>query len=194
MGFIYRIFLKGLLTLLPFILTIYLFAWIVTRAELAFGEPLRSSPFYFPGAGVVLGVALVFSVGLLVNNLFTQPFIDWLEGQLQRMPIFKSIYNPLKDVTNLFASASSGGTGAQKVVMVHLPGLGVEVIGLVTRDRFADLPTGTIGDGHLAVFIPFSYGVGGFTVIVPRSAVRETKMAADKALQLAITGWIKTSK
>jgi uncharacterized membrane protein len=67
-------------------------------------------------------------------------------------------------------------------------------MGLVTRDQFKDLPQEAVHDGSLAVFIPFSYGVGGFTVIVPRASVRETSLPAEKALQLAITGWVKSSK
>ena len=68
---------------------------------------------------------------------------------------------------------------------------GVESMGLITRDKFGDLPKDTIPDDHVAVFLPFSYGVGGFTVLVAKSQVRETSLSAEKAMQLSITGWIK---
>lgn len=192
-----RIFVKGLFTLLPITLTIYLLAWITTRLDALLGEPLRTmapAGFYFPGAGFLVVMILIFSVGLLVNSYLTQPFINWMEAQFQRLPVVRSIYNPLKDVTSLFAkntSADSSGQ-SQRVVMVKMGS--VEAMGLVTRDQFSDLPPGTVATESVAVFIPFSYGMGGFTVLVPKADVRETGLAAERAMQLAITGWVKSSK
>jgi uncharacterized membrane protein len=171
--------------------TVYLLIWLTRSAESAFGEPLQMLPFYFPGAGVVVVILLIFMTGLLVNYYLTQRLFDWLEESLSHLPVIKTIYGPIKDLTNLFARQDEAG--AQRVVMVHLPGMGVEVMGLVTRDRFDDLPSGSVNRESLAVFLPFSYGVGGFTVIVPKAAVRETSLPAEKALQLAITGWVRTS-
>ncbi|RYZ77312.1 MAG: DUF502 domain-containing protein, partial [Proteobacteria bacterium] len=97
------------------------------------------------------------------------------------------IYAPLRDVTQLFARKDQ--PSLQRVVMVRMGD--VETMGLITRDSFTDLPDGTIPPDHVAVFLPFSYGVGGFTVIVAKAKVRETSLPAEKALQLSITGWIK---
>ena len=189
------IFLKGLIAFFPVLLTVYLIAWITTRLDAIFSDPFKSilpATLSFPGIGLLLVLALIFCVGLIVNSLSMQPFVRWIEARIQKLPVVSSIYNPLKDVTQLFANSHSGH-GPQKVVMVRLPEMGgIEAIGLVTRDRFADLPQGTIVEGSLAVFIPFSYGIGGFTLIVPKSQVRETNLSAEKALQLAITGWVKS--
>ena len=194
MAFVYRVFLKGLLTLLPITLTVYLLFWVFTRAELAFGTPIRASLpgiLDFPGIGVVLALLFIFIVGLLVNNYLTQSIFDWVERRLEKMPVIRAIYGPLRDVTNLFASQAKGGIN-QKVVMVAMGSNGLEMMGLVTRDTFGDLPKGTIPEGSIAVFIPLSYGMGGYTYIVPKTRIRETAIPADKAMQLAITGWIKS--
>ena len=191
MGFVSRVFLKGLFTLLPILLTIFLLAWVASGAEWAFGEPLRALlPFYFPGLGVVLALVIVFVVGLMVNNYLTQKLVEVLEDLLERVPIIKNIYSPLRDVTQLFARDKATST-QQRVVLVQFDGL--ELMGLVTRDKFGDLPKGMVGEGEkVAVFLPFSYGVGGITVLVQKNRVRETDLPAERALQLAITGWIKT--
>jgi uncharacterized membrane protein len=189
-AFISRVFIKGLITLLPITLTLALIIWVATRAEWMFGEPLRQmvpEAFYFPGAGVFLAVILIFLVGLAVNNFLTNRFVAFVETQIERLPVIKTIYSPLRDVTQLFARKDQ--PNAQRVVMVRMGE--VETMGLITRDTFTDLPLGTIPPDHVAVFLPFSYGVGGFTVIVARSHVRETSLPAEKALQLSITGWIK---
>lgn len=189
MAFLSKVFFKGLITLIPITLTISLIIWIVSKAELAFGEPLRDVlPFYFPGVGVILALIVIFLAGLAVNNYLTNRFVAWLENKVERMPIVKSIYSPIRDVTHLFAKNEA--SSHQRVVMVQM-GDGIESMGLITRDHFTDLPPGTIPEQNVAVFLPFSYGVGGFTVIVSKSALRETTLTAEKAMQLSITGWIK---
>ena len=196
MSFIYQIFLKGLLTLLPISLTVALLVWIVRQTEVVFAEPLRQQfpeLFAFPGAGLVFALLLIFTVGLLLNTYLTRRFVRWLEKRLETLPIVRAIYSPIRDVTNLFADSESRGA-AQRVVMVQIGNGGLEAMGLVTRDSFGDLPSGTVNAGSVTVFIPFSYGMGGFTVAVPRERVRETQLTAERAMQLAITGWIKASK
>ena len=192
MAFLSRVFIKGLITLLPITLTIALLIWVVSKAEWAFGEPLRGvlpPTFYFPGAGVAFALVLIFIAGLAVNNYLTNQFVDWLETRVERVPIIKSIYAPIRDVTQLFSKNDKGQH--QRVVMVKLAS-GIETMGLMTRENFTDLPQGTIQPDHVAVFLPFSYGVGGFTIIVHKSSLRETSLPAEKALQLSITGWVKS--
>ncbi len=190
MAFLSRVFIKGLITLLPITLTIALLIWVVSKAEWAFGEPLRSVlPFYFPGAGVAFALIVIFIAGLAVNNYLTNQFVSWLETRVARVPIIKSIYAPIRDVTQLFSKNDKDHS--QRVVMVKI-GEGIETMGLITREKFGDLPPQTIAPDHVAVFLPFSYGVGGFTIIVHKSALRETALAAEKALQLSITGWVKS--
>ena len=190
MAFLSRVFIKGLITLLPITLTLALLIWVATRAEWMFGEPLRQiipDAFYFPGAGVFLAIVVIFLVGLAVNNFLTNRFVAFLEAQLERVPVIKNIYSPLRDVTQMFAKKEH--SNLQRVVMVRMGD--VETMGLITRDTFMDLPEGTIPPDHVAVFLPFSYGVGGFTVLVAKNKVRETALPAEKALQLSITGWVK---
>ena len=195
MSFIYRIFLKGLLTLLPITITIYLLVWIATSFESAFGGVMRRSlppGFDLPGVGIVFALLLIFVVGLLVNNYITHRVIRWFEVRLERMPVIKSIYSPIRDVTQLFVK-SEKANAAQRVVFVQPYGsTGAEVLGLVTRDHFGEFAIGTVPADSIAVFIPFSYAMGGTTVILPRSRVRETTIDADRAMQLALTAWIKT--
>ncbi len=190
---IYRIFLKGLLTILPFTITIYLLIWIATRAEQAFSEPLKTwlpRPLYFPGAGLLLTTVLIFLVGLIVNNYLAARLWAWIEETLLKVPFIKTIYNPLRDVMNLFSHDSN--QPSKRVVLVDLDT--ISILGLITRDAFEEFAPGTIPEKHAAVFIPYSYAIGGFTVLVPRSRLREINMAPERAMQLAITAWIKSDK
>ena len=187
----YGIFLKGLLTLLPITITIYLVLWLGRTLDTLFGPPLRLifAENYIPGMGIGLSIVVIFLVGVLVNNYVAAQFFKWLEHQVQRVPFIKTIYNPLRDILQLFTNKES--QKKQRVVLIELPGTGTQVLGFVTRDQFSDLPP-SVPAGFVAVFVPLSYAMGGITVLAPRDRIREVALPADKAMQLAITGWLKS--
>jgi uncharacterized membrane protein len=64
----------------------------------------------------------------------------------------------------------------------------------VTRETFHDLPLKGAADGKIAVYFPLSYGLGGFTFLVPKENVQEIDIPIEKAMSLAITGWVKADK
>jgi uncharacterized membrane protein len=182
------IFGKGLLTVLPIMITLYLLFWIAGAAENFFGQPLRQVfPEAPPGLGLAIALVLIFFVGLALNNYIASRFMIWLEKGLESVPVFKAIYSPVRDVMSLF---SRGDQAAPKrVVMVDFQG--AKVMGLITRDRFDDFQSGTIPPDHVTVLVPLSYMVGGITIIVPKTSVREINVSPERAMQLAVTAWVK---
>ena len=64
-------------------------------------------------------------------------------------------------------------------------------MGVVTRESFRDLPFGQKLAGKVAVFLPLSYGLGGYTLLVPREKVTLIDIPIEKAMSLAVTGWVK---
>lgn len=188
------IFVKGLLTLLPITLTFYILYNVILLFENALGHVLRGllpENSYVPGLGLILTLALIFVFGLLLNNFITYNFWSNLEKRLLSVPLIKAVYSPLRDLMNLFSNSDQQG-GLQSVVLVSLQG-GPKMIGLVTREVFHDLaiPKSSL-EGRVAVYLPMSYGLGGFTVLLPRESLEKIDLPIEKALQLAITGWVKT--
>lgn len=176
-------------------ITIYLLFWIAGAAENFFGQPLRQvlpESLYIPGLGLAVALVLIFFIGLMLNNYITNRFMMWLEQTLENLPIFKAIYSPVRDVMSLFSRNDQNSL--KRVVMVDLEQMGIKTLGLVTRDRFDDFAAGTVPKDHVTVLIPLSYMVGGITVIVPKSAIREVEIAPEKAMQLALTAWVKSEK
>ncbi len=187
-----QIFFKGLIVVLPITLTFYLLFWASVRLENLFGSGIAwalGQEFYIPGLGIVVTVVFVFLVGLLVSNLLTASFLKWFTNLLEKVPLIKAIYNPLKDLMALIPG-KSGRTRPQRVVLVPLENMGVNVLGLVTReDELTELP----GHDLIPVYVPLSYMLGGMTVLVPRSKVIKVDMPVDQALKLSVTAWIKAS-
>jgi len=147
---------------------------------------------YIPGLGILLTFLVLVVIGGLVSNFITGKIITFLINQFEKVPFLKAIYNPLRDLMSLFAG--SGPDNMKKVVLVNFDKLGFKAIGLVTREEFRDLPVGVFSDEDIAVYIPMSYMLGGFTTIVPRSSVTEVDIPVEQAIKLAITGWIKSQK
>ena len=99
MRFVYTTFFKGLVTLLPLSITIYLIIWLASGLESLFGSPLKGilpEAFYFPGSGLILAFVLIFLFGLLVNHYITASLFQIVESYLQKIPLVKVIYNPLE--------------------------------------------------------------------------------------------------
>lgn len=193
MKYLNQIFFKGLIVVLPITLTFYLLFWASINIESIFGSGLRmvlGKDLYIPGFGIVLTVVFVFLVGLLVNNYITGRFFSWLTQSLEKIPLFKAIYNPLKDLMALIPGRSSNKDKPQRVVLVQLENLGVEVMGLVTREDLDELQDNT----KVTVYVPFSYMLGGMTLIVPKDKVKKVDMAVDQALKLSVTAWIKANE
>lgn len=191
MKYINQIFFKGLIVVLPITLTFYLLIWASYKVESLFGSTLEmmiGQWLYIPGLGIVVTLLFIFLVGLLVNNYFTGRFFKWLTNTLEKVPLIKVIYNPLKDLMALIPGKSSDKDKLQKVVLVPIEGMGVEVMGLVTREELTELPDSS---HQIAVYIPLSYMLGGITVIVPREKVKKIEIPVDQALKLSVTAWIK---
>jgi uncharacterized membrane protein len=74
-----------------------------------------------------------------------------------------------------------------QVVMVQIGDSRARVLGLVTREDFSDLPPGIGAKDSVAVYVPMSYQLGGFTTIVPRSAIQPVNMTMEEAMRFAVT-------
>ncbi len=146
---------------------------------------------YVPGVGMMLTIVFIFLLGLVLNNILTASLFSNIERQLMKVPFIKAIYSPLRDLMNLFSH--NGSKELKSVVLVEIGNGDLKALGLVTRDNFKDLGVGTHFENRVAVFIPFSYGLGGYTLLVHRSKITEIDMPAEKAMSLAITGWVKVA-
>lgn len=185
-----QIFFKGLIVVLPITLTFYLLFWASVKVESLFGSALQwllGAEFYIPGLGIVVTIILVFLIGLLVSHYFTARFFDWLNEVLEKVPLIKAIYNPLKDLMALIPGKNNKKNRPQRVVLVPIEGTGLQALGLVTREDLEELNQQNL----ISVYIPLSYMLGGITVFVDKSKVVKVDMPVDQALKLSVTAWIK---
>lgn len=188
LSFLGRTLVTGFIALLPVVLTIYLLYWVAIASEEVMGNALRyvlREEFYFPGLGMLLGLVVVFLVGLLMNAYLGRKLFMFAEQILYRLPLVKSIYRAFRDFFDFF---SPGKEGLGQVVVLTFNGM--ELVGFVTQDDPARLPPSFRDRDCVLVYFPMSYMVGGYTILVPRKDLRPLNMTREEAMQFVLTAGI----
>ena len=190
---------RGLVVMLPILGTVAITVWLWGLFESILGGPLKlllptpgpetTGPMrwvrYYPGMGSVLALVLILTVGMFLNTWIVRNLVNWMEDVFDRIPLVKSIYGSFRDLIDFFSSKQ--GKKASQVVLVTWPGGMIRCVGLLTRDELNDLPFGDAGNGRVAVYIPMSYALGGYTILVPREMVQPINMKMEDAMRFAIT-------
>jgi uncharacterized membrane protein len=184
-----KLFLKGLAVVIPAVLTVAILWWMAKGAEqILGGMMLRVLPqgWYIPGMGVVSGVAITILIGLLTHVILFQKLFAFGDEILNRLPLVKTIYSAIKDFIGYFSPGSS--QAMSKVVLVKIPGQEFEQLGFVTREDFSRLPLELTVNEPIAVYLPMSYQIGGYTLFLPRSSVTAVDMSFEEGMKLVLTG------
>jgi uncharacterized membrane protein len=184
-------FLRGLVTLLPIAITLYVLVWLATTSETLLGKLFRlllPDSLYHPGLGLVAGLLLVLAVGLLMELYIARRLWAQIEKLVLRIPAVKTLYGAAKDFGAFLSQSSAQRTRGQVVKVAQ----GMHVIGSVTREDFRDFPAGLAGEDSFAVYLPMSYQLGGYTVFVARALVEPVEMEVEAALRLAVTAGMST--
>ncbi|AOE49612.1 DUF502 domain-containing protein [Kangiella sediminilitoris] len=185
-----KIFLQGLFAILPIVLTIAIIVWLVTTLENYLSQLLllfMPEDMYWPGLGLILGIVLIFALGLFIKLYLGRLIIRGLNKLMERIPVVRAVHNALNDMVR-FVTASEKEE-LQKTVLVEVQE-GAEVIGFVTSQN---LELGERSD-LIAVYIPMSYQIGGFTLFMPKDKVKELDIPPSKAMKKVLTAAMGSEK
>jgi len=184
-----KLFLKGLVVVVPSALTLAILWWLAKGSEQLFGGALARflpSGWYVPGMGLVAALSITLLVGLLSHVLLFQKLFSFGESLLNRLPLVKTLYSAIKDFIAYLSP--DGNQAMNKVVLVKIPGQGFEQIGFVTREDFSSLPFLPTVEDPVAVYLPMSYQIGGYTLFLPRSSLTPLNMSFEQGMKLVLTG------
>ena len=198
MQFVWKTFLKGLATVLPVTLTLYLIYWLAVSAERAL-RPLMIAilpyDFYWPGLGLLAAIALIFVIGIAVNAWLVKRLFDMGESLLDRIPLVKSIHGALRDFTRFF-SREKQQDSLNHAVAVTIGG--VQFIGFLVKEDVSHLLEMTEDEEEesdlVAVYLPLSYQIGGYTICLPRGQVRSLKMSNEDTMRWVLTAGLSDSE
>jgi uncharacterized membrane protein len=183
------ILLKGLVTILPIGLTVYFVYWLGITTESLLSKPIKFvvGDNYWPGMGLVTGFVILFLVGLAVNAFVVRRVLGLGEDLLLRVPVVKTVYSAIRDMTRLVNTDKKKGDLDRVVTLDYGPG---KLIGFVTQEHAKTLGIGG-GDDLVAVYLPMSYQIGGYTLYVSRSKVHETDLSVEQAMRIVLTGGVR---
>lgn len=184
-----RVFLRGVVVILPAVLTIALVVWLATSAEEFLEGVIRHlAPGwkYWPGLGILLGIAVIFAAGILVHEPVTRWLLGRVDALMRRIPLVKSIYLSIRDVAGYMSQDEA--SGFKQVVAVRVQDM--LLIGFVTTEEVRGLPAAAEGEKLIAVYLPMSYGIGGYTVYLPKTRVEPLDMSLEDAMRLTLIGGV----
>lgn len=186
-----RYFIRGLIAILPVALTVYLlYVFLAWSEQLAFtlvGGLLGD--IYIPGMGLVSAVLFIIFVGYLLSHRRVRGMVSIVELPFNNIPVVKSIYSTVKSFADYF-SPGGGTQGGQQVVILRIPGQQIEMVGLVTRKNFEDLPEGVSKENRVAVYLPMGYMIGGYTLFVPAEWTQPIDMSVEEAMRSSLIAWM----
>lgn len=173
---------KGLLTVLPITLTVYLLVWVITSIE-AFLHPYLTSVFYFPGLGIIITLLTLAAIGLLINAYIVQLALDSTSVIFEKLPVVKTLYGAIRDAVALFETNKS--SNKKRAVLVELASE-VHTLGFITNDEVSKklFPN----ENKIVVYLPLSYQIGGYTLYVNPDKITELDIDVETAMRIAITG------
>jgi len=191
---IWKTFLKGLATILPVTLTFYLIYWLGMTAERAL-RPLMIAilpyDFYWPGLGLLAAIGIIFVSGIAVNAWLVKRLFDLSEALLDKIPLVKSVYGALRDFMDFFSREKKedqlNNAVAVKIGNMHL-------IGFQVRDEVGGLMPTSEDEDLVAVYLPLSYQIGGYTICIPRHAVQRLEMSNEDTMRWILTAGLSTTE
>lgn len=182
-------FLAGLLVWLPIGLTIWLIKFIVqTVINLVPPNLVNLSPFgvAIPGFGIILTILILITTGIIARNILGQKFIRLWEKSILHIPIVKSIYKGIKQVSDTLLS--SNGNAFRKALLVQFPNSNSYTIAFITGHPSQEIMGQELYKDYINVYVPTTPNpTSGYFLVVKKSDTRELNITVDEALRYVIS-------
>ena len=185
------IIVAGLLVWIPLGLTIFVIKLLIDllgQTYLLIPPALRPENLIgteIPGIGVIVAIIVVLLTGLVTANYFGKSIVKAWDAFLDRIPLIRSIYSPLKKFSELVLSDQT--QSFSKVLLIEYPRKGIYSLCFQTSKEFGEVQN-QAGEEMVCVYIPTTPNpTSGYIVLVPQNEVKELKMSVEDALKMIIS-------
>jgi uncharacterized membrane protein len=184
-------FFSGLLVLVPLSITWWVINLIVTTLDKSLAvlpkawQPDLWLGLHVPGLGVVFALLVLLTVGALTTNFIGRRLVNWWHALLHRIPVVRSIYSGVKQVSDTLFSEK--GNAFRQALLVQFPREGMWTIGFLTGKPAGEVAN-YLDDDHLSLYIPTTPNpTGGYFVMVKASDCKALEMSVDEALTYVVS-------
>ncbi len=186
-----RYFVAGLLVWIPLGITLWVLKLLVDLMDqslLLLPARLQTEALFgihVPGLGIFLTLAIVLLTGALAANFFGRQLLAFGHSVLSRIPIVRSIYGGVKQISDTLFSPE--GKAFRRAVLVRYPHAGAWTVALVTGTPEYEVAE-ILGPDQISVFVPTTPNItAGFFLVVARTETIELDMSVDAALKYIIS-------
>ena len=191
--------ITGLLVWLPLVITIWVLMWVLGIIDGVFTSLLSATQAvmpqsmfdsidslrHIPGLGLLILVGAMLLTGMFVANIFGQWAVRQWDRLMSHIPIVKSIYSSVKQVSDTLFSSS--GNAFREAVLVQYPHAGSWTIAFVTGKPSGEVAE-ALGEDFVSLYVPTTPNpTSGFFLMMPRADVVELRMSVDEALKYVIS-------
>ena len=183
--------IAGLLVWLPFAATIVIVKFLIDLMDKTVlllppeWQPANLLGFSIPGFGVIIALSILLLTGMLAANLFGRRFVEMWERILNRIPLVRSIYSSVKQISSTIFDPS--GKSFRKVVLLEYPRKGLWSIGFLTNDSMGD-ELCSVDDTLVSVFIPTTPNpTSGFIIMTRNDEITELNMNVEESFKFVIS-------
>lgn len=184
MQWLRRSFITGFFVTVPLVISVAAFVWIFRLIDGFVG------PFYaawlnrnVPGLGILTTALVVLLVGAVATNVIGKRLLQKTEGYLLRVPVFRTIYAPVKQL--IVAFSPDNEYGFKRVVLVEQPGQGF-VLGFLTKEFTVDRGHGP--EALVAVYVPTNHLYLGDVIVCAREKASFPDISVEQGIRIFLTG------
>ncbi len=184
MQWLRRSFITGFFVTVPLIVSVAALVWAFQFVD-DFATPIATRVLGrdVPGIGVLVMAVLVLAVGALATNVFGRRLLQRGEGWLLRVPVFKTVYAPVKQLVAAFSPDNDAGF--KRVVLVEDPARGL-LLGFLTREFTLDRGAGP--EPFVAVYVPTNHLYLGDVLAFPAYTVHYPDLTVEDGIRIFLTG------
>jgi uncharacterized membrane protein len=189
MQWLRRRFIAGFFVTVPLVISVAALVWIFRLVDGSLG------PTYakwlgrdVPGLGILTTGLVVLVVGIFATNVIGKRVLQRAESYLLRVPVFRTVYAPVKQLVVAFSPDNEHGF--KRVVLVEEPGRGF-VLGFLTKEFTVDRGTGP--EAMVAVYVPTNHLYLGDVIVYPRERVAYPDITVEQGIRVFLTGGMALS-
>jgi uncharacterized membrane protein len=184
-------FLRGLITLLPLLVTVWLLFFFYNFLDGILGNIITMIVgHHIPGLGLALILFFILFVGLISPHFIGERLIHYGDRLMNQVPIVKSIYSSVKQINDVFFMERDS-KGFNRACLVEYPRKGIWSVGFVTSDAAKEIESKTRLKKMINIFIANTpTPATGFLIVVPVKNVKLLDMKIDDAFKYVISGGV----